>query len=220
MNLSVLLLLVVLLSFVHIDGAFAGDATESGMAPPAAGENWLTWHTDHYFGRCDGNCALSIFGGPQVKTHLADILFEDPSPPWDWRWGDSQLIGAAFSRRLLTLWHALDVEPEVGLAKRFDDMHADEAWAAIYFRWTRFPWNHSLRTTIAVSVGPSFAVDLPKGSHGSFVLNYFSPELTFALPKFSQYALLIQIHHRSNLWIAKNGDSGWQYLTVGMRFRF
>jgi len=61
----------------------------------------------------------------------------------------------------LTLWRSLDIEPEFGIAKRFGDMHTDEARLVLNFRWTRFPWNQYLRISIAVTSGPSFAVDLP-----------------------------------------------------------
>jgi len=109
-------------------------------------------------------------------------------------------------------------------AKRFGNMHTEEAWLVLYFRWTRFPWNQYLRTSIAITAGPSFAVDLPRNAHdNAAILNYFSPEITFALPQYPQYELMVQMHHRSNFAdIGKGGtpDPGWQFLTVGLRYRF
>jgi hypothetical protein len=195
--------------------AFGGSPAANSASPAA---RWITWHTRHFFTACEGNCAVSLFGGPQVLTHMTHILNEGASPPWDWRLGNAGLAGAAISRRLLTLWHALAIEPEVGLAKRFGAMHADEAWLALYFRWTRFPWNRTVRTSIALSVGLSYAADLPPGSHGAAFLNYCSPEVTFALPNHPRYELLVQLHHRSGLWIGNAADPGWQYLTIGLRY--
>lgn len=207
---------LVAMLFFSSSGAF-GAMPADGNAPAAPS---VTWYTGSFFGRCDGECAVSLFGGWQVLTPMRDIFVENPSLPWEWHWGKAQLVGAAVSRRLLTLWHALNIEPEAGLARRFGSMHTDEAWLALYFRWTRFPWNRYLYTTIAISTGPSFAVDLPIGSHSAHLLNYFSPELTFALPTQPRYALLVQYHHRSHMWIGSVRDPGWQYLTIGLRYHF
>jgi hypothetical protein len=158
----------VLLAFVAavplaslLSGAFAGSAAASEGNHPAQPASFLTWHTDNFFTQCDGNCAVSVFGGPQLLTHQYNI-FVHLTPPWDWRFGSADLIGGAISRRILTLWDTLDIESEFGLAKRFGSMHKDEAWLVLNFRWTRFPWNRYLRTSIAITSGPSFAVDLPR----------------------------------------------------------
>ena len=203
-------------------GAFAGSAAASEGDERAQPASSLTWHTDNFFTQCDGNCAVSIFGGPQLLTHQYNI-FIHLTPPWDWRFGNADLVGGAISRRLLTLWDSLDIESEFGLAKRFGDMHTDEAWLVVNFRWTRFPWNQYLRTSIAITAGPSFAVDLPRNAHhNAAILNYFSPEITFALPQYPQFALMVQMHHRSDIVdIGKGGtpDPGWQFLTIGLRYR-
>ena len=127
-----------------LSAAFAGSAAASEGNHPAQSASFLTWHTDNFFTQCDGNCAVSIFGGPQLLTHQYNILVH-LTPPWDWRFGNADLIGGAISRRILTLWDSLDIEPEFGLAKRFGSMHTEEAWLVLYFRWTRFPWNEYLR---------------------------------------------------------------------------
>ena len=98
-------------------------------------------------------------------------------------------------------------------------MHTAEAWLVLYLRWTRFPWNQYLRTSIAITSGPSFAVDLPRTNKNATVLNYFSPQITFAMPQYPQYELMVQIHHRSNVVdFGKGGtpDPGWQFLTTGV----
>jgi len=190
--------------------ALAGDSA-SGSVLPYGG----------LFALCTGDCALSVFAGPQVETRLPQIVFGGRVLPWRWDYGQSQLIGVAISRRVATLWQgAADFELEWGLAKRAGDMHADETWVALWLRWNRFPWERWLRTTIALDVGPSVAVDLPPGAHAATVYNLFSPQVTFALPGSPQYQLLVQLHHRSNLGIWDANDPGWQYLTVGFRYQF
>jgi len=206
-----------------LSGVFAGSAAASEGQEPAQAASFVTWHTDNFFTQCDGNCAVSVFGGPQLLTHQYDI-FVHFKPAWEWRFGNTDLIGGAISRRLLTLWDSLDIESEFGLAKRFGNMHTEEAWLVLYFRWTRFPWNQYLRTSIAITSGPSFAVNLPRSTHkNATVLNYFSPQITFALPEYPQYELMMQMHHRSNIVdFGKGGtpDPGWQFLTVGLHYRF
>jgi hypothetical protein len=205
-----------------LSGAFAGSGAASEGDDPAQPAS-VTWHTDNFFTQCDGNCAVSVFGGPQLLTHQYNILVH-LTPPWDWRFGNADLIGGAISRRILTLWDSLDIESEFGLAKRFGDMHTEEAWLVLNFRWTNFPWHQYLCTSIAITFGPSFAVDLPRNAHhNAAILNYFSPEITFALPQYPQYALMVQLHHRSDIAdIGKGGtpDPGWQFLTVGLRYQF
>jgi hypothetical protein len=206
-----------------LSGAVAGSAGAASDADPGQTASWVTWHTDNFFTRCDGNCAVSVFGGPQLLTHQYNI-FIHATPPWNWRFGNADLVGGAISRRLLTLWDSLDIEPEFGVAKRFDDMHTDEAWLVLKFRWTRFPWNQYLRTSIAVSAGPSVAIDLPPNTpHNAVILNYFSPEITFGLPQYPQYELMVQMHHRSDIVDIGTGnglDPGWQFLTIGLRYHF
>jgi hypothetical protein len=185
-------------------------AAAAGDAPPPAAASNVVWHTDGFFTQCDGNCAVSLLVGQQTLTLM----------PWHWRWGNTQLIGGAISRRLVTLWRALDIEPEFGLAKRVGGEHADEAWLALYFRWTEFPWNRYIRTTVALNTGISTATDLPPGSRGANVLHYVGPEVTFALPDYSQYQLMVQLHHRSGIWIGNSIDPGWEYLAIGFRYQF
>ena len=47
----------------------------------------------------------------------------------------------------MTIWDSLDIGSEFGVAKRFGNLHTEEAWLVLYFRWTRFPWNQYLRTS-------------------------------------------------------------------------
>ncbi len=72
-------------------------------------------------------------------------------PLWNWQWGDAGLVAGQFSRRLLTLWNALNIEPQLGIGKRFGDMRAVEFWGAVAVRWIAFPWNDYIRTTVAIS---------------------------------------------------------------------
>src|ERR1700756_3685736 len=102
---------VTVLLALSLSGAFAGSAAASEGDEPAQPASFATWHTDNFFTQCDGNCAVSVFGGPQLLTHQYNILVH-LTPPWEWRFGNADLIGGAISRRLLTLWDSLDIESE------------------------------------------------------------------------------------------------------------
>jgi hypothetical protein len=108
-------------------------------------------------------------------------------------------------------------------------MTAGEFWAALSFRWTAFPWNDVVKTTIALAEGASLATSVEReerresvpGHTGSVVLNFFSPEITFAPPSVSAYELFFRLHHRSGIFgLINNVEGGAQYETIGIRVHF
>ena len=192
----------------------------------------LKWHLDS--GWCGGNCAVSVYAGQYVKTPMKSVFGVDEAKEvWDWQWDEHYIVAAALSRRLVSIG-ALDIEPEIGIAQRFGGMHEVEGWAALYFRWTWFPWNHVVRTTAAMATGLNIASDVNKIEEargrvpgGSRLLHYLSPEMTFALPDQPNIELLFRFHHRSgggDIWgdsdLFKGVNGGAQFQTVGLRYRF
>jgi hypothetical protein len=177
----------------HATAAPASGPTQSG------GADWLDWNGPDFFGPCHDDCSVTVFGGRQITTAMTRImLIHNPAPIWNWHWGDAGIIGGEFSRRLVTFWDVLNIEPEFGVAKRLGDMQAAEFWGALVFRWIAFPWNSYVKTTVAVAEGISLATqvdtverDANRNRAGSVFLNYFSPEVTFALPKYQNYELVV-----------------------------
>jgi hypothetical protein len=178
---------------------------------------------------CDGNCAFTVFAGQAVGTNVQDIFFH-AIPPWKWSYDAGGIVGATASRRIATIFEMLDIEAEVGAAKRFGNMDEGEFWGAVYVRYIDFPWNKFLYTTLAVSTGLNYATGIsdferemsglnpPGGTH---VLHYFSPELTFALPDHKDRQLVVRLHHRSGAYgVISGAFSGATYLTVGLRAWF
>ena len=222
--------------------AFAGLACGAAHADPAtnagAGTGWIDWNGDNFFRPCNGDCAFSLYGGGEVTTSMLRIFFlkAPPALPWSWHWGHSAIGAATFSRRLVTFWHALSLEPEFGVGQRFGDMHATEFWGAVDFRWTEFPWNNYIKTSIAISEGISLTTQVDTRERlmdnyrivgnklvfrGSDLLNFFSPEITFALPQYQDYELVVRFHHRSGIFGAINGvHAGAQFFTAGLRIHF
>ena len=194
----------------------------------------LKWHVDSATGWCAGNCAISFYGGQYVKTPMKSVFGVDEAKAvWDWKWDQHYIVGAALSRRIWSVG-ALEIEPEIGIAQRFGGMHEVEGWAALYFRWTWFPWNHVIRTTAAMATGLNYASDVNKIEEargrvpgGSRLLHYLSPEMTFALPDRPNVELLFRFHHRSgggDIWgdseLFKGVNGGAQFQTIGLRYRF
>jgi len=191
--------------------------------------DWIDWNGENFFESCQSDCSVSLSGGRQITTAMTRImLIHNPVPAWEWHWGNAGIINGEFSRRLVTFWHALDIEPQIGIGKRFGDMQAVEFWGAVAFRWTAFPWNDYIKTTIAISEGVGLATQVDtveraaNANHaGSVFLNYFSPEITFSLPNFQKYELVFCIHHRSGLYgLIDNVNAGSQFGTIGFRVHF
>ena len=141
--------------------------------------------------------------------------------------GSQRIVDGEFSRRLVTFWHALDIDPQIGIGKCFGDMQAVEFWGAVAFRWTAFPWNNYVKKTIAISEGVSLATqvdtverDANPNHAGSVFLNYLF-EITLSLPRYEKYELVFCIHHRSGLYgLIGNVNAGSQFGNVGLRVHF
>jgi len=73
-------------------------------------------------------------------------------------------------------------------------------------RWNKFFWDRYLETSAAAGLGVSYATEIPEferlahcadGScNSNRLMAYILGELTFALPKYPQWAAVMRIHHR------------------------
>jgi hypothetical protein len=168
-----------------------------------------------------------VFAGSSVADgKLRDIAVA----PWTGSWGDDTLLGGAASYRLARFWRFFMLDAELGGAYRFGDTEGGEFWAAAYVRYDGFPWTNYLYTTFGLSMGPNYVTRLPQVERGtdaqpetntSKFLNFFSPELTFALPSRPDREIAIRYMHRSGIFGTFNGVwEGANSLTVGFRMRF
>jgi hypothetical protein len=217
-----------------------GQAVADSTAPSAPSNRigWVDWNGDNFFGPCRGDCAISLYGGKEVTTSMERIFFiKYPAkllPDWNWR--GTYLAAGTFSRRLVTFMDVLSLEPEFGVGQRFGQMHATEFWGALNIRWIAFPWNDYIRTSIGLADGLSIATKIDSKERllnnyrvvnnklvfsGSHVMNFFTPELTLALPKYPDYELLFRFHHRSGVYgLIDDTHAGAQFFAVGFRTRF
>jgi hypothetical protein len=168
-----------------------------------------------------------IFAGSSVADgKLRDIVVA----PWTGSWGDDTLAGGAVSYRLARFWKFFMLDAELGGAYRFGDTEGGEFWAVAYLRYDGFPWTNYVYTTFGLSMGPDYVTRLPQVERGtdalpeanqSRVLNFFSPELTFALPSRPHQEIAIRYMHRSGIFGTYNGVyEGANSLVMGFRMRF
>lgn len=199
------------------------------------------WHSP--FAVCDGDCAVHVSIGRFADEKMSNSFgfsggltpdAGDYVAPWNYNFEDAFLLSGSFSRRVLTVGSWFSAEVEAGIGQRFGDMHATELWGAVYLRWHAFPWNDYLRTTVAISTGLNYATHIDKfersrddNGNGSKLLHYLSPEITFALPDYDEWELVLRYHHRSgggNVFgdsALFNGVTGASnFPTIGIRHRF
>jgi hypothetical protein len=167
--------------------------------------------------------AVTLLAGASAgDDKLAQLL----TSPWSATVRDDYFVGGSLSRRLTRFWSYISLEAEIGVGARFGATDGAEGWAAIYVRYDGFPWAHMLYTTVAVSTGVNYLSKLPPaemhpGDSTSHLLHYFSPEITFALPQYTQHEVLVRFHHRSGVFGTFNNVwGGSNVIAIGYRNRF
>ncbi|MBW6397631.1 hypothetical protein KPL78_07240 [Roseomonas sp. HJA6] len=171
--------------------------------------------------------SATLFVGSSVADgKLRDLMVA----PWSGSWGDDTLLSGAVQYRLGRFWRFFTVDLEAGSAYRFGDTEGGEFWGAVYLRYDGFPWSNYVYTTLGLSMGPDFVTRLPQVERGtdaypeqnqSAWLNFFSPEITFALPDYPQYEVAFRYMHRSGMFGLYNGVwEGANSFVVGFRYRF
>lgn len=199
------------------------------MLPCAIAGPATAWTPGDLFAPCDGDCSVAIYAGRYVEDSLGDDLILSPSLPNAWTYGDDDhLIATSVSRQVGHFWTHWTLEPEVGIGQRFGRESATEVWGALYFRYSDFPWDRWVVTTMAFSTGLNWAsavtdveVDRAKDETGSQLMHFFSPEITLAAPSRPNVELLFRFHHRSGVFrLVSDAWGGAQYASVGIRIRF
>jgi hypothetical protein len=212
---------------LHHLGAFAFVCVLTLTVSAKASDFDMRWRSP--LQPCNGDCAVMAFIGTSVATNVQDIFFK-PIGPTAWTYSGGGIVGGAVSRRIATVFNIIDIEGELGTAKRYGDQNEAEFWGAFYVRYTAFPWNNFIYTTLGLSTGLNYATGIsdfekahselnpPAGTH---IQHYFSPELTFALPEHKERQLVVRLHHRSGAYGVMSGAmSGSTYIAVGVRAWF
>lgn len=164
-----------------------------------------------------GPYSIFIYGGIASREVFSHY--------WEFNTADTQLLALGASARLYRFSSGLEIEGELGLARRFGDDELWEGWISAGLRWSEFPWNHVIDTTVGIQVlGLNYTSEVPPHKNEYFdnekarLLNFFSPEVTLALPKYPDLALLLRLHHRSKLFGLYN-EGGATFYTLGLRLQ-
>jgi len=163
---------------------------------------------------------ISIYGGPYTDENLAEMVTFNAD------YSNSKYIFVvALAREIYQYrqWLSFEVEGQVG--KHFGPR--DDQWqfnGLMLGRWHAFPWDKYIDTSAAMGAGLSFntevsQIELDRDSHAQRLLGYLAFELTFGLPQYPRWDLMLRIHHRSG---AKGiiGESVSNYLCAGLKFAF
>ncbi len=165
--------------------------------------------------------ALTVYGGRMTDGDFGDALTGQAD------FIDAYVVVGALSWTFARYFEdALSFELEGQVGKWWGDQHNLEFNLPLAIRWSKFPWNHYVSTSLAYGLGPSYATKEPAAEideHDSTkkFLVYWFGEIAFGPPD-SNWAGVFRIHHRSGAFglIADRGEGGSNTLAVGLKFRF
>ena len=162
-----------------------------------------------------------VFGGPGSARVFSRTLknLDDFNDNGQW------LAAVAVRRQVARPLYHVVLEAEGMYAQHWGSQSYGEFGVALNTRLVDSPWDHYLVTTFAIGTGPSLTTRQPEeerndNGQGGKLLNQFNLELTLAMPRYPDEALVLRLQHRSALLGYLNNSEGSEYVTVGMQFKF
>ena len=165
--------------------------------------------------------AVLGFGAWMTNEKWEDLVLS----PHDIDFEDAGLVGVALSRRVAEPLEGLSFELEGQIVKHFGDQTHWEVNAPIVTaRWSRFPWDETVATSVAYGLGLSVASEKPElevANEGDSekVMAYWLIEIALGSPG-SDWEFVGRIHHRSPAYGLFGDDGGSNALALGIRRRF
>jgi hypothetical protein len=165
--------------------------------------------------------ALSVYSGRMTDGDFGDAI----SGKADFI--DAYVVVGALSWTFARYFEdALSFELEGQIGKWWGDQDNVEFNLPVAIRWSKFPWNDYVSTSLAYGLGPSYATEKPDAEidlHDTTkkFLVYWFGEIAFGPPQ-SNWAGIFRIHHRSGAFglIADHGEGGSNTLAAGLKYRF
>jgi hypothetical protein len=170
--------------------------------------------------RLDYQWAISLYGGLHASDTINDIITFDA----DYSDGNNVLV-AALAREVYRYKRYLSFEIEGQAGRLFGDNAS--VWECVGLgiaRWKMFPWDDFLDMSIAIGAGFSYYWDISqveknRNEEAQRLLGYLVFELTFGVPRFSRWDLLMRIHHRSGMG-GVIGEGSSNHACIGLKYAF
>lgn len=171
--------------------------------------------------RAEENLAVTVYGGRMTDDDFGETLTGQAG------FIDAYIVVGALSWTFIRFFEgALSLELEGQVGQWFADQNNVEFNLPVVIRWSKFPWNNDVSTSLAYGLGPSYATRKPVAEieiDGSTqkLLAYWFAEITFGPPK-SNWAGLFRIHHRSGAFglFTDRHEGGSNTLAVGLKYSF
>jgi len=141
---------------------------------------------------------------------------------------NASIVALTLSQVIAQPSPAYRFEVEGGLATWFGQQDHQELNGLFLYRWLKFPWNHVVKTSLALGNGLSLASQDPKleeafhmGTGTTKLLYHIAVEVDFALPTAEHWSCFVRIHHRSGVFGLMNDlDGGSNVVALGLRYSF
>lgn len=171
--------------------------------------------------RLDYQWAFSLYGGVHARDTLDDVILFDADYS-----DDNNVLVAALTLEIYRYKHYLSLEIEGQVGRHFgDDVSHWEFVGLGLGRWHSFPWDNLVDTSLAIGAGLSnyseiSCLEKDRNDDAQRLLGYLAFELTFGLPRYPRWDLMMRIHHRSIMWgVIGEGDSS-NYVCIGLKYAF
>ena len=167
--------------------------------------------------------AVAVFGGQALDSNFSDTVTQ----PYSSDATGDYMVALAPSRTFAWYSDKLSFEAEVMGAFHFGHQQYEEIGGAVYARWHTFPWNDTVRTTLALGLGPSYTTIYPQieaqndPNNRSRWLNQLNLEASFGLPVYASTEMLLRLQHRSGMFGTMGGVwDGSNFVVLGLRQHF
>jgi hypothetical protein len=169
---------------------------------------------------------LTAYGAVYSPNRMIELLGIRPERPR--LHGSSWLAAVALSQAYAVTAEHLVWEVEGQLVQHGGRQNHTEINALVVARWTRFPWDDLLDTSVAFGQGVSFATKVPevepradRDEESRRLLNYLMVEVALAPPGDSRWSAVTRIHHRSGVFGLYGGvNGGSNFVGLGVRYRY
>ena len=169
----------------------------------------------------DSQWSVFVYGGQWSSTRIAEIF----TGQIDLESSAVAVVGVG--RHLKDLAPGLSLEGESNLALHAGKQSHPELNAALGLRYSAFPWDRWLHTSILYGLGFSYAfsepnIEIKSDQDPSQLLVFMPVELAFAPPSRFPFPWegFLRIHHRSGAYGVISDARGSNFITVGIRHRF